>query len=606
MILLFLKILFAGIFLVSLWICFKKVLVIVHPLWTKQQSLGILKPLINNNIYDAFTINRSIKPYVPPKCQESHPFKKPGRNHRTRIKKKDLIKELDIFMDHDATCRHMLILADSGMGKTCFALNYFIHNFKRPKKERHKIVLVPLGTKKAETLILKPSDKKNSVLFLDGFDEDAKAAGNRHTRLRQIIDLSRKYRKVVITSGINFIPKDKNMPMKTGYERIGPENINENHMYEFKKLYFSPFNQADIKKYLNSHLPIWKISIKKKILSFIENNPIMRINPLLLSFFKDIFKKEDLRLESINEIYEKIIKSRISKDRNCNDKPLLNSFIQRLAADIYLGREKMGEESIEPEELAQKARDWGTILYPPENNKQSLISRTQSGSFKFIHRSVMEYLFIKELVSGNKSCYQTILTDQMGKFLLEMLENNNPINLKMEFHWLSQFELKAHGLSIKQSNDDNGPKPTDLFKTILRQNHRFEFLNLLNSLMQNPIFFEFGWDPNLYKNLKKAIYQSKSSLMKLSKRKWTVMIDRNKIEITKQYKKNKTILINEKDFKEYSKLPDSTHILKLGAVIGLKGLIMLNNINQSKNFTALPNLETFQGFTIYFWTKQFN
>ena len=394
------------------------------------------------------------------------------------------------------------------------------------------------------------------------------------------------------------------MPVKYGYERIGPENINDNYMVEFRKLYLSPFTHIDIKKYIGSQFSIWETGIKKRILAFIENNPLLRINPFLLSYFKEIFQKE-AGIQSVNDLYEKIIENWINHEPNWKDKSLLSLFVQRLALDIYLRRKERGMESITQNELVQKAKNWEIPLYFLENNIRSLISQTQSGSFKFSHRSIMEYLFIKRLVSGDKSCYQTLLTDQMNKFLLETLENKNPTNLKMEFNWLSQFELMAHGLTIKPSND-NDVKQTDIFKAILRKNQQFEFLGILKTIIQNPIFYEFGWDLKLNENLKKAVLQSKSSLMKLSEKEWTVMIDPNKIEITKPHQKNQTILINEKDFKEYNDLSNNTPILNLNNAIGLKGLIMLNNINQSKNFCVLPDLITFQRFTLYFWAKQIN
>ncbi|MBU1581477.1 MAG: hypothetical protein KKE44_01880 [Proteobacteria bacterium] len=604
MVLIFLKIFFSGICLVSLWICIKIIWGLVQPLLNTQKKLTLLKDLISADTYDHFTINRAIHAYIPPKYQENSPYEKKDQTSKNHIKKTDLTRKLDIFLDHDDSARHLLILADSGMGKTCFAINYFIHNLKRAEKEQHNIILVPLGLQKAEELILIPSDKKNSLLFLDGFDEDVKAFGNQHNRLRQLIDLSQKYRKVIITSSINFFPKDTNMAVKKGHERIGPKNPTENHYYEFKKLYLSPFNRMDIKKYMDAAFSIWEIPVKKSIRSFIKNNLIIPVNPFLLSYFKKIFHKK-ATIQSVNDIYEKIIENWVSHEKNWTDKSKLNQLAQKLAVDLYLRRQERGTEAIDQNELVQKAIAWGIPLYPLENNIQSLIIHTQSGVFKFTHRLIMEYLFIKQLVAGDTSCYQTVLTEQMGKFLLEILENNNPTSLKTEFNWLSQFELMAHGLTAKTSNDTPG-KPADLFFAILKKNKQFEFLDLLKSLIQNPIFYEFGWDPKLNEKLKEAIFQSKSYLMKLPEKEWAVMITQNRINITKRHQKDKEILINQKDFQEYSRLSNNDPIIQINKAIGLKGLIMLNNINQSKNFCILPDLKTFQTFTLYFWAKQFN
>lgn len=230
-------------------------------------------------------------------------------------------------------------------------------------------------------------------------------------------------------------------------------------------------------------------------------------------------------------------------------------------------------------------------------------SVSQAGLFKFAHRSIMEYFFIKRLVSGDKSCYQIPLTHQMGIFFLEMLEPENSANLKMEFNWLSQFELMAHGLTIKPSSDNEG-LTTNLFNVILKENHQYNFLTDLNEIIQNPIFYEFGWDPYLNENLNKAVYQFKSSYMRLSKKNWDVLINKTQIEITKRYEKNKTILINKKDLKEYNSLSDNNFMQRLGYGIGLNGLIFLNRMNQSGFLCVLPDLKEFKRFTLYFWLKK--
>ena len=40
--------------------------------------------------------------------------------------------------------------------------------------------------------------------------------------------------------------------------------------------------------------------------------------------------------------------------------------------------------------------------------------------------------------------------------------------------------------------------------------------------------------------------------------------------------------------------------IKLNREIGLNGLKMLNNINQSKKIVVLPDIKTFKKFTLYF------
>lgn len=597
---LFLKTLFTGLCLVFLGLCFKKLLAVVLSLWHARKKLTVLKALIQNDIYDSSTIHRAIKYYIPPKCQDIPPYKKQARQGKG-IKRKDLTRKIDTFLDHDISSRHLLLLAEPGMGKTSFAINYFAHNSRRPKKDRHKIVLVPLGYRKAEDLILAPANKADCVLFLDGFDEDLNAAENRQNRLRQLMDLGQKYKRIILTCSPDFFPTDKNMPDKTGYERMGPENIDDSHYYEFRKLHVSALSLNDIKAYINSRFSFWDGRLKKRILSFVEHTPTIKVTPLLLNHLQEVLQP-DTGIQSLTFVYEKIIAAWINREPHWNDKSQLDRFARMFAVDLYTGQKDRGMEAMDQNDLAHRADTWKIPFYPMDGSIRSLITQSQTHVFKFAHRSFMEYIFIKQLISGDKACYSIPLTHQMGRFLLEMLENKNPETLKIEFNWLSRFELIAHGLTPKPL-DDIGVQSTNLFDALLRKNQQFDFLAQLDRLIQNPIFYEFGWDPKLNKNLITAVHQKKSSLMKLSKKNWTVMIHPHQIDITKRYQKNEKILITEKDFKEYSRLSGNIPIQKLSDALGLDGLILLNNINQSKNFCAFPDIKTCQRFTLYFWVK---
>ncbi len=599
---LFLKLLLIGIGIISLWLFLDISWTFLLFSWKTKKSTVIFKEHLSRNIYDEYTIKRAVKYYSSPKYQNEHPYRKKKRRDSTPvpIKKQDLTKRVDMFLDLDLKYRNLLILADSGMGKTCFSLNYFIHNYDRKIKKTHKLVLVPLNAKNADKEILSQPNKSSTCLFLDGFDEDIKAAVNSKKRIQQLMNLSHEYKKVIITCSTDFFPKDPSMQKKVGYERIGPENKSDNHYYEFRKIYMSIFNVTDARKYINFRFSIFNFSLKKRIQLFMEESPQIKITPFFLNHSKGIQKKGPY-IPSINYLYEKITEKWLHNETKGKDTASLSKFIQRLAENIYLDRANRGTESITEEDLAKNTNDWGTPLHQFENNYQSLTNKTRTGSFKFAHRSVMEYLFIRRLLSGAKSCYQVPLTNQMIVFLLEQLASKNPAKeLKAEFDWLSKLNLMAYGLKAKSSNA-NGVD--NIYKTVLSKNKQFDFLTALNVFIHNPIFYEFGWDTKLNINLEKAINQEKSSVMKYSKKKWTVMIHPNYIEITKQYQKDVKILINKKDVKEYSSLPKNTNIIRLSRAIGLKGLIQLNNINQSKKFCILPDLKTFKKFTLYFWVN---
>lgn len=548
-------------------------------------------------MYDQQTINQALKSYIPPKFQEINPNKRAIKG-KYRIRRKDLTTAVDWFLDHKVPCRHLLLLADSGMGKTCFALNFYLHNKTRPQKKRHKIVLVPLRLHNADQLIMSVSDQNDCVLFLDGLEKDIKAFQKPHERIRQIIDQTSKFKRVIITSNLNFIPAIKHLPTQKGYEIIEPKSKDDNRIYRLRRFYMSPMTFSDVKNNLNAKIPFWKKNLKKKIERLISDNPSFGITPLMLNYLTEIIQ-ENPNILSKNDIYKAMLKKRMDHELHWKDKPVFNQFLQKLATDLYLGWIQKGEESISINALGEKARTWGITLHHFTNDMQSVLNQGPSGLLRFTHRSIMEYLFVQQLISGDKACYQVPLTDLMKKFLFEILCVDQFRNLKAEFNWLTAFELKAQGLTRKSALD-NKTEQTNIFQTILKKNNQYDFLNRLNKLFKNPIFYEFGWDPTLNKNLDQAIFQSKSSVMKLDKKKWTVLINLQTIEITKQDQKNVQILINKNECQEYSSIQDDISLITLNNAIGLKGLEMLNTINQSKGIAVLPDLKTFNTFTICF------
>ncbi|MCF6246097.1 MAG: hypothetical protein L3J69_01925 [Desulfobacula sp.] len=503
-----------------------------------------------------------------------------------------------MFLDRDARSRHFLILAGSGAGKTIFALNYYLHTKKKPKKKRGNLVLIPLSLQNADQLILSSSDKKNSVLFLDGFDEDTSAGNHPYQRLRQIFNLAKSYRKIIITCSINFFPKTHYVKSKQGFEIIGPVDQNDDHIYELKKVYLSPMTLTEAKKILNANLPFGKAGMGKQIVEFIKSNASIGVTPFILSYFDNIYSKTP-GLASISDVYKAIIHAWVGHQKNWKDKALLYQFLRHLAIDLFLERFNRGEEAIPLDALEHKTRDWGISLRPFKRDKKSLINQNKSGTLRFSHRSIMEYLFIEQLISGEKSCYKVYLTTNMKKLLFEFFKNSQPLDLSHEFLWLSQFKLKAHGLKITVPNKDKASQK-NLFYDIIDSNNQYKFLARLNKILKNPIFYEFGWEASLNDNLKLALFQSESSLLYLNRQKWQVLIDPKIIEITKHGQKIQKILFREKDVMEYSSLENDLSLARLNRTIGLSGLKMLNHINRTGFFAVLPELKNPDRFTIYF------
>ena len=79
--------------------------------------------------------------------------------------------------------RHILVLADSGMGKTTLLLNLVGRELKKPREQRKRIALIPLSQPDAIDQIGSIESKRDTILLLDAFDEDARAIEDAPTRM---------------------------------------------------------------------------------------------------------------------------------------------------------------------------------------------------------------------------------------------------------------------------------------------------------------------------------------------------------------------------------------------------------------------------------------
>ena len=120
-----------------------------------------------------------------------------------------------------------------------------------------------LGAANAGQLIKSVSDKNHTVLLLDGLEEDIRAFESPHDRLRQILDMTRGFRRVILTCRLDFIPTFKNLPVLDGYEILAPKR-GDKQKYRLKRIYISPLSFSDAGLILEHQLAFWKARRIKK------------------------------------------------------------------------------------------------------------------------------------------------------------------------------------------------------------------------------------------------------------------------------------------------------------------------------------------------------
>ncbi len=403
--------------------------VAIYPVWKEHKNRQILNEDFSRGPYDQATIERATRYYIRPKSLDIDPAQEQELRHVLMAMSGDLFEKVDQFLTHNDPRKHLLILADSGTGKTSFVLNYYAYNSSRVKTKRHNISVIPLGIKNADDLIDKIQGQTEKVIILDAFDEDVKAISDHRERLSFLMEKCRNFKKVIITCRTQFFPKNEEVPVETGVAKVGPRGAGEKMFYEFWKLYLSPFDDNDVKSYISKRYPVWRFAERKKALAIALRVPLLSVRPMLLAHIPEIVRNP-IKIEYAYQIYEIMINAWMERESNWVDKNALQQFSQKLAVNFFLNRESRGSEGIPYSELSTLANAWGIKLENWQLGGRSLLNRDAEDNFKFAHRSIMEYLFVKALLFGqgitnnlgeNVANNPMFITDQMKVFISEIL-----------------------------------------------------------------------------------------------------------------------------------------------------------------------------------------
>ncbi|CAE6851002.1 hypothetical protein R69658_07154 [Paraburkholderia aspalathi] len=94
---------------------------------------------------------------------------------------------------------HLILLADSGMGKTTFCINFYAKYWKK-----RNVAIVPLGRADAVEQIHVIPSPQETILFLDAFDEDASAVRDKESRFTELMEAAKNFQHVIVTCRSQF------------------------------------------------------------------------------------------------------------------------------------------------------------------------------------------------------------------------------------------------------------------------------------------------------------------------------------------------------------------------------------------------------------------
>lgn len=330
-------------------------------------------------------IKESMRCYIPTRVQDIDPC---TNGYSDPFISKKLVPYFidDVFKN--SSSQYFIILADSGMGKTTCLLRLFLTYYKKLSK-KHDIMLIPLSLEGLLEIIRKIEDKQNTILLLDGFDEDDHAINNYSERLKIICDETELFYKVIITCRTQFFPDSKAEPKHTGKIKYGG-----NKGVEFMKYYISPFNESEIDLYLKKKYHGFfgrkKIEQSKKV---IKNCPELMVRPMLLSYIDDLISDDKKEYRYTYEVYNELVSkwmTRESLDDQYKEK--MPIFIEKVAEYMYSNK----TDYVSNEKIKELCDLCDIKINITKVKSRSLLNRNSGGYYKFAHRSILEYILAKK------------------------------------------------------------------------------------------------------------------------------------------------------------------------------------------------------------------
>jgi hypothetical protein len=271
--------------------------------------------------YSSQTIKYAKENYIRTKCQNIDPANE--LNYKSTFAfstKEDLLAFFlkKVFKIQDNETKFYLILADSGMGKSTFMLNLFSKATSLLSwfSIKSKIKLFPLGENLPDLTarIQQTENQHKTILLLDGFDEIPTVDNNNiKERFDDIIDLVKNFKVVIITCRTHFFSSESDEPFELKVKKF---NTNGNGYHQVKKLYISPFDDIDIRKYINKSFKFYQFRRKKTAYEIIHNTGDLMVRPMLLSYIADLTMINRQKLRSNFEVYESLIDSWMNRESN--------------------------------------------------------------------------------------------------------------------------------------------------------------------------------------------------------------------------------------------------------------------------------------------------
>ena len=371
---------------------------------TKKRLDKLLEEAAAGKFVSQFTraeLANTINGYIQPSCSPTDPTNSDDEAYLSDIRE-PVFNYMDRAVLDSSSRNYIILLADSGMGKTSFCISYRSHLLKaHPSQD---VALISLTHPECDRHISRIKSKSTCILLLDALDEDAIAIQNGRGRLDSILELAVDFQSVVITCRSQFFADDHSIPVETPIRRISPRGIGQNQNATLKRFYLSPFDNKQVKRYINRHFPAWAVhrfGQRSRAFKLIADIPELASRPMLLERLPEIARgKDDLR--ELYQLYEFMVSGWAHRERNWIPEEKLLAVSREIAVQSFSKSGHRAQRITKSElqsianQLINNDPDWNHL------QTRSLLNRDSNGLFKFAHLSILEFLVVQSAVEGDE------------------------------------------------------------------------------------------------------------------------------------------------------------------------------------------------------------
>lgn len=381
----------------------------------KRKEDTLLEQAVLVKSFSAEEIKSATLDYVVPNCSNIDPSNQDDLRNTVGVRQ-DVFEALYDELKSGARC-HVLVLADSGMGKTTLLLNLWNREQKKSINRRNRMALVPLGQGNAIEQIKGIADQRNTVLLLDALDEDTKAIEDVIARMDEIMEWATDFKAVVMTCRTQFFPSENSVPRDTGVKRVSARRAGVPTFYQWRTVYLLPFNSKQIQNYIKATIPWHKLGQRRKAYKIIGDISDLAARPMLTALIPELASTKT-EVQGLWDLYSFMVDSWLRRESSWIEPSALNRLSKVLAVDLVLKRAERSSERISLDEMLAVLSLSNESVDNWKLTGRSLLNRDSDGHYKFAHRSIMEFLFIQAFVEGDDRCKAVLWTDMMCQLFL--------------------------------------------------------------------------------------------------------------------------------------------------------------------------------------------